>query len=66
MLRQTLTVMQDVLPPAPKPLCYMFNVAATCTMDQYLALINGSAEFIDWIVVNPDGGGGPIDFSTGL
>jgi len=57
---------KNVLPPSPPPLCNLYNVVGACTMDQYLALINGTADIVDFTVVKPANGGGAITFSGGL
>lgn len=44
------------LPTAPPPNCNLYNVATTCTIEQYLALQNGTAEIEDFNIVKPVGG----------
>lgn len=41
-------------PPAPD--CNLYSVATSCTIEQYLALLNGTAEIEDFNVVKPVGG----------
>ncbi|KAK5129276.1 hypothetical protein LTR08_003632 [Meristemomyces frigidus] len=51
---------KNKLPAALPAACYLYSVASTCTVDQYLALLNGTAEIVDFSVVTPAGGGGGI------
>lgn len=51
---------KNVLPPSPPPNCYLWSLSATCTVDQALAVLNGTAEVVDYRVLKPAGGGGPI------
>lgn len=48
------------LPTPPGVECYLGAVGYSCTVDQYKAILNGTAEIVDWNVVKPAGGGGPI------
>ena len=51
---------KNKLPPVPPPACYLYNVLGSCTLDQYEALVNGTAEIVDFSIVKPAGGGGPL------
>lgn len=48
------------LPPPPPPSCYLLLLASTCTNDQLAAIEEGSADIVDFTVVKPASGGGPI------
>jgi carboxypeptidase C (cathepsin A) len=45
----------EVLPDVPAPICYIWEVAGTCTEEQFGALVDGSAVVEDDIVVSPTG-----------
>ncbi|KAK5111187.1 hypothetical protein LTR85_012236 [Meristemomyces frigidus] len=51
--------------PPPAAACYLYYVGPTCTEDQYRALVNGTAEIVDFSIVTPAGGGGPVSSSSG-
>ena len=51
---------KDELPESMAPVCYLYSVQGTCTMDQYKALLKGDAKIVDYLVVEPAAGGGPI------
>lgn len=42
--------------PPPPPNCNLYGVGSTCTIEQYRALANGTAEIEDFNVVKPVGG----------
>ena len=48
------------LPPSPPANCYLYDIGNTCTVDQLTAILKGTAEIVDFRVVKPAGGGGPI------
>lgn len=48
----------DVLNDVPEPMeniCFVPLASSTCTQEQQLALLNGSAVLDGWIVVKPEG-----------
>ena len=52
---------KDKLPPSnPVDICYLWSLGNTCTKDQLLAVEKGTAEIVDYRIVSPAGGGGPI------
>ncbi|KAK0942215.1 hypothetical protein LTR29_006296 [Friedmanniomyces endolithicus] len=51
---------KDVLPRVPDPICYVYTVGSACTVDQYVALEKGNATVVDFVMTDPNGGGGPI------
>lgn len=53
-------VFKNKLPLPPPVNCALEAVLSTCTLDQYYALGNGTAEITDLRVVKPASGGGPI------
>ncbi|TKA68290.1 hypothetical protein B0A55_04291 [Friedmanniomyces simplex] len=55
---------KNKLPDIPDPICYLFSASSSCTLDQFLALQNGSATVVDFVVTSPSGGGGPIKGDT--
>ncbi|KAK5130957.1 hypothetical protein LTR08_001513 [Meristemomyces frigidus] len=57
---------KNELPEPPPISCYLWYVEQSCSVDQSLALANGTAEIVDFTVVEPAGGGGPLDFATGF
>lgn len=48
------------LPPPPSVDCYLWSIGSTCTQDQLSALEQDKAEIVDYRIVKPAGGGGPI------
>lgn len=56
---------KNKLPPSPPPNCYLYNIGSTCTNDQLAAILDGTAEIVDFRVIKPAGGGGPIVGGTG-
>lgn len=46
---------REVLPPSPKFECNLYGVATTCTIEQYEALMNGTAVLEEFRVVKPVG-----------
>ncbi|KAK4541875.1 hypothetical protein LTR36_007239 [Oleoguttula mirabilis] len=48
---------KNTLPPIEPVACYLYYVASSCTVDQYEALVNGTAEIVDFSIVKPAGGG---------
>jgi len=61
-------ILQNKLPRPPLPTveCYLYNVAPSCTEDQYAALLNGTADIVDFTVVKPVGGDGALGGSSGF
>jgi len=57
---------KNELPPPLETACYLWDVVTTCEVDQYLALMNGSAEIVDFMIVKPRGSGGALSTSLGL
>lgn len=58
---------KNKLPPSPPVDCNIWNLAPTCTLNQYYALGNGTAEIdAGGNVVKPAGGGGLISFGAGF
>ncbi|KAK0278736.1 hypothetical protein LTR35_009000 [Friedmanniomyces endolithicus] len=51
---------KDVLPRVPDPICYVYTVGSACTVDQYVAFEKGNATVVEFVVTDPNGGGGPI------
>ncbi|KAK5145329.1 hypothetical protein LTR32_002897 [Rachicladosporium monterosium] len=49
---------KDVLPRVPDPICYVYTVGSACTVDQYVALEKGNATVVDFVMTDPNGGGG--------
>ncbi|KAK0777444.1 hypothetical protein LTR59_013859 [Friedmanniomyces endolithicus] len=49
---------KDVLPPVPDPICYVYTVGSACTVDQYVAFEEGNATVVEFVVTDPNGGGG--------
>ena len=48
---------KNVLPVPPPPwACNLVDVVGTCTLEQYEALVNGTAEVVNFNVVKPAGG----------
>lgn len=43
---------QNDVPDSPAPTCYVRALLATCTDDQIMAVVNGTALVRDWIVVD--------------
>ncbi|KAM0720596.1 hypothetical protein Q7P37_004732 [Cladosporium fusiforme] len=56
---------RNKLPASPEPVCYLFDFGTTCTQDQADALVNGTAEIENFVIVKPAPGGGPIGSGTG-
>lgn len=51
---------KNKLPPPPKTSCYLYDIPTTCEINQYLALLNGTAEIVDFTIVKPEATGGPL------
>lgn len=51
--------------PAALPAeCILYDIVTACTVNQVEGYLNGSAEVEGWVVVRPEGGGGPIGGSA--
>ncbi len=48
-------LVQSLIPPAVENTCYVYTANDSCTPDQKLALLNGSAMVEDFVVVEPKG-----------
>ena len=44
---------KNVLPPSPPVRCNVWEIPTSCTPNQVAALMNGSAEVVDSIVIDP-------------
>ncbi len=42
----------------PDPICYVYTVGSACTVDQYVAFEEGNATVVEFVVTDPNGGGG--------
>lgn len=40
--------------PPPGPVCYLLDLMATCSKEQYQSIIDGTATVKDWVVVDAD------------
>lgn len=47
---------RETLPPPSPVNCNVYSVSSSCTIEQYEALSNGTAEIVDFTVVTPAGG----------
>ncbi|KAI9812725.1 MAG: hypothetical protein M1827_004481 [Pycnora praestabilis] len=45
---------KNEVPDSPAPTCYILNLLATCTDEQYDSVLDGTALIHDWIVIDND------------